>query len=537
MPKRRRIALPTIKDVLRLRAETDLGERTIARSLSISHGTVSNIVARAKAANLSWPLSPHLDEAALEALLFPKSRGRPQKWQEPDWDYIYKESKKKGVTLQLLWTEYKTVHSAGYQYSQFCERFNKWRMTLQLSMRQEHRAGEKLFIDYAGPTLPVVDPDTGEIYEAQLFIATLGASSYTYVEAAWSQDLQSFICAHVRAFQFFGGVPELLVPDNLKSGVYKADRYEPVLNRTYQEMASHYGCAILPTRPRKPKDKSKVENAVLLVERWIMAALRNRTFFSLRELNVAIGELLQRLNDKPFQKLDGSRFSLFQAVDKPALKPLPAVPYTFARWQKARVNIDYHISVDYALYSVPYRLVREEVDVRMTESLVEVFHKGNRVASHRRAYQKGQVVTDPLHRPKAHQKHMEWTPSRLIAWGADIGPNTGKLVEGVLARFPHPEQGYRSCLGILSLSKRYTGQRLEAAATRAVTLGAYSYQSVKSILQKGLDTLPLTQAQAEAPTSLHGNVRGPGYYQQSMDDILTDDAQSDEAIRQQQYLN
>lgn len=537
MPKRRRIALPTIKDVLRLRAETDLGERSIALSLSISHGTVSNILARAKAANLSWPLPPHLDDAALEALLFSKSRGRPQKWQEPDWDYMYKESKKKGVTLQLLWTEYKAIHTDGYQYSQFCERFNQWRKTLHLSLRQEHRAGEKLFIDYAGPTLPVINPDTGEIREAQLFVATLGASNYTYVEAAWSQDLQSFINAHLRTFQFFGGVPELLVPDNLKAGVSKADRYEPTPNRSYAEMASHYGCAILPTRPRKPKDKPKVENAVLLVERWIMAALRNRTFFSLSELNEAIHELLQRLNDKPFQKLEGSRSSLFQAVDKPALKPLPAVPYTFAHWQKARVNIDYHISVDHVLYSAPYRLVREEVDVRMTETLVEVFHKGSRIASHHRAFRKGQMVTDPLHRPKAHQKHMEWTPSRLIAWGASIGPNTGKFVEGIMARFPHPEQGYRSCLGVLSLSKRYTPQRVESAAARAVALGAYSYQSLKSILEKGLDTLPLTQAHTEAPTSLHENVRGPSYYQQSMDDTLTDEVQPDAAIRKPRYLN
>lgn len=519
MPKRRRIALPKILDVLRLQAETDLSERSIARSLFISHGTVSNIIERAKAANLTWPLPPDLDDTALEAMLFPKTRGRPKKWNEPDWESIYRESKKKGVTLQLLWTEYKSQHPDGYQYSQFCERFRQWKKTLQLSLRQEHRAGEKLFIDYAGPTLPVVDPETGEIRDAQLFVSTFGASNYTYVEAAWSQDLQSFIQAHVRAFQFFGGVPELLVPDNLKAGVHKADRYEPVLNRTYYEMAAHYGCAILPARPKKPKDKPKVENAVLLVERWIMAALRNRTFFSLHELNEAIWELLKRLNDKPFQKMEGSRSSLFQSVDKPALKPLPAVPYTFARWHKARVNIDYHIAVDHVLYSVPYTLVRQEVDVRMTESLVEVFHKGNRVASHRRAYRKGQVVTEPLHRPKAHQKHVEWTPSRLIAWGASIGTSTGKLVEGILVRRPHPEQGYRACLGILSLSKRYTAQRVEAAAARAVAIGAYSYQSVKSILEKGLDQLPLLETSTEPPTSPHENVRGPAYYQQSLDDI------------------
>lgn len=516
MPKRRRIALPKILDVLRLHAETDLSERSIARSLFISHGTVSNIIERVKSANLTWPLP------LWRRSCFRKQEGGQKNGANRTGSTCTWSPKRKALPCNCSGRN--TRHNIRtYQYSQFCERFRQWKKTLQLSLRQEHRGGEKLFIDYAGPTISVVDPETGEIREAQLFVSTLGASNYTYVEAAWSQDLQSFISAHVRAFQFFGGVPELLVPDNLKAGVHKADRYEPVLNRTYYEMAAHYGCAILPARPRKPRDKPKVENAVLLVERWIMAALRNRTFFSLHELNEAIRELLERLNNKPFQKMEGSRSSLFQSVDKPALKPLPAMPFTFARWHKARVNIDYHIAIDHILYSVPYTLVKQEVDVRITESLVEVFHKGNRIASHRRAYRKGQVVTEPLHRPKAHQKHMEWTPSRLIDWGTSIGTRTGQLVEGILDRRPHPEQGYRACLGIISLSKRYTTERVEAAAARAVTLGAYSYQSVKSILEKGLDRLPLPEKSVEKPTSSHENVRGPIYYQQSLDDIVTDD--------------
>lgn len=514
MPKQRRIALPRILDVLRLDTESDLSERAIARSLSLSPSTVGNILARAKEAGLTWPVPAHLDERKVESMLFPKATGRPKKRTEPDWNHLYQESKRKGVTLQLLWLEYKNQNPEGYQYSQFCERFNQWRKTQQLTLRQEHKAGEKLFIDYTGPTIPVIDVETGEIKEAQLFVATLGASNYTYVEAQWGQDLQSFINGHVRAFQFFGAVPELLVPDNLKAAVKQADRYEPGITRTYYELASHYGCAILPARPRKPKDKAKVESAVLLVERWILAVLRNRRFFSLRELNEVIRELLVRLNEKPFQKMEGSRKSLFESLDKLAMKPLPAKPYEFAVWKMARVNIDYHITIGYVHYSVPYTLVKQEVDVRMTEFVVEIYHHGKRVASHRKAHRKGQMVTEPAHRPKSHQKHMEWTPSRLIQWGTGIGPNTGKLVEGILNRLPHPEQGYRGCLGILSLSKRYSKESLEAAAARAVALGAFSYKSLKSILEKGLEQLELPLSLPEVPTPVHENVRGAAYYQE-----------------------
>lgn len=511
-----RIAMPKIKDVLRLHA-SELSARSIALSLSISRGSVSNILTRAEASGVTWPLPEDFDEVKLESLLFPKSPGRPNKSVDPDWEYIYGETKKKGVTLNLLWIEYKEKESNAYQYSQFCERYRTWRKAAQLSLRQEHRAGEKLFIDYAGPTIPIIDGSTGEISESQLFVATLGASSYTYVEAQWGQDLQSFIQGHVRAFKFFGGVPQLLVPDNLKSGVKQADRYEPTLNRTYYEMATHFGCAILPTRPYKPKDKAKVESAVLVVERWILAVLRNRTFFSLAELNLAIQDELLKLNQKPFQKMEGSRQSMFETLDKPALQVLPTSPYEFAYWHKARVNIDYHITVDYAHYSSPYTLVKQEVDVRMTESVIELFHKGKRVGSHRRSYKKGTMVTDPGHRPKSHQKHLEWTPSKLISWGCSIGTHTGKLVEHILNSRPHPEQGYRSCLGIFSLSKRYSKEQVEAAAERAVTLGAYSYQSVKSILKTGIGQLELQLDIPETPALIHENIRGAAYYQNQTD--------------------
>lgn len=511
--------MPKIQDVLRLHA-SELSARSIAQSLSISRGSVSNILSRAEAAGVTWPFPEECDEVKLEALLFPKSPGRPSKSVDPDWDYIYKESRKKEVTLNLLWTEYKKKEPNAYQYSQFCERYRQWRKAKQLSLRQIHRAGEKLFIDYVGPTMPVIDGTTGEIRDSQLFVATLGASNYTYVEAQWGQDLQSFIQGHVRAFKFFGGVPELLVPDNLKSGVKQADRYEPTLNRTYYEMATHFGCAIMPTRPYKPKDKAKVESAVLVVERWILAVLRNRTFFSLAELNHVIQEELLKLNQKPFQKLEGSRQSMFETLDKPALRELPTSPYEFANWHRARVNIDYHITVDYVYYSVPYTLVKQEVDVRMTESIVEIFYKGKRVSSHRRAHKKGTMVTDPLHRPKSHQKHMEWTPSKLISWGCSIDTHTGKLVEHILNSRPHPEQGYRSCLGIFSLSKRYTKGEVEAAAARAISFGAYSYQSVKSILKTGLGQLELQLDISETPTSIHENVRGAEYYQDQNDKQL-----------------
>jgi transposase len=513
MSKQRRTTLPRILDILRLRNESSLSERAIAQSLSVSRGTVGNILARVQAASITWPLPPELDETRLESMLFPKESGRPKSRTEPDWNTMYQESKRKNVTLQLLWIEYKSQHKDGFQYSQFCERFNQWKQKLQLSLRQEHKAGEKLFIDYAGDTVTVIDAETGEMKQAQLFVATLGASSYTYVEAQWGQDLQSFVNGHVRAFKYFGGTPELLIPDNLKSGVKKADRYEPILNRTYYEMASHYGCAIIPTRPYKPKDKAKVEAAVQLVQRWIVAVLRNQKFFSLAELNFAIGELLIRLNEKPFQKMAGSRKTLFESLDKPALRSLPTLPYAFAIWRTARVNIDYHITLEYVHYSVPFTLVRQEVDVRMTEFVIEIYHKHNRVASHRRAHHPGQMVTESAHRPKSHQKHLEWTPTRLIQRGSSLGPNTGKLIERILERLPHPEQGYRSCLGILSLSKRYEKEVLESAAARALAIGGISYRSVKSILEKGLGQLELPLDIPETPLPMHENVRGASYYQ------------------------
>jgi transposase len=428
---------------------------------------------------------------------------------------LYQELHKKGVTLQLLWQEYKELNPDGYQYSQFCQLYRQWVQKLDVCLRQEYRAGEKLFVDYAGQTIPIQDPFTGKIQCAYLFVATLGASNYTFAEASLAQDLSSWIQSHVHALEFLGGVPHILVPDNLKVGVTNPCRYEPDINPTYQDLAQHYGTVVIPARIGKPQDKAKVEAAVLLAERWILAALRNHTFFSLAELNQAIAEKLQDLNNRPFQKLLTTRKALFESLDKPALKPLPDSPYEFAEWKKARVNIDYHVEVDRHYYSVPYQLVRQQVEVRLTTTTVEVLFKNRRVASHARSYRPGGFTTLPEHMPKAHQKYLQWTPSRIIQWAGKTGPQTQKLVTTILENRPHPEQGFRSCLGIIRLGQRYSPQRLEAACARALFIKAHSYKNVESILKKGLDRQPLEglPPQPSPPALYHENLRGKEYYQ------------------------
>lgn len=510
MPNRR-LSMRKIKEILRLKWEVGLAARQIAHSLSISHSTVLDMLRRAERAGFTWPL-PDLDDATLETRLYPGNPDPARKRPEPDMAYIHRELRRKGVTLQLLWWEYKQTHPDGLQYSQFCEHYRQWQEKLDLVLRQSHRAGERMQVDFAGQTIPVIDRSTGEVRQAQIFVAVLAASNYTYAEALWSQELRSWITAHCHAFAFFEGVPEIIVPDNPKAGVTRACRYEPDLNPTYQEMAFYYGAAVIPARPRKPRDKGKVENAVQVVERWILAALRNRTFFSLHELNQAIQEALERLNNKPFQKLEGSRRTLYETIDKPALKPLPPHRYEFAEWRKAKVNIDYHVEVDHNYYSVPHQLVQASVDVRLTASTVEIMHGGKRVASHPRATGRGRYITQVQHRPVSHQKHVGWTPSRLVGWAESVGPQTGQLVARLLGDKPHPEQGYRACLGIMRLGKSYGVQRLEAAAARALACGACTYSSVKSILSRNLDQVPLQMPADEPATAPHQNLRGPGYY-------------------------
>lgn len=503
-----------IIEVLRLKYETGLSHERIARACGLSKGVVSKYVSLAHVQGVTWPLPAGTDEGRLEALLFP-AKTPPARFAEPDYFQVHQELKTKGVTLQLLWAEYVERHGGkAYRYSQFCHHYRLWRGRQRRSMRQVHRAGEKVFIDYCGPTVPVVDRGTGEVRRAQVFVAVLGASSYTFAEATWSQSLPDWIASHQRMLRFFGGAPELLVPDNLKAAVTKADRYTPQINATYAELAAHYQTAVLPARPYKPKDKAKAEAAVLLVERWILARLRHQTFFSLAELNTAIADLLPALNQRPFQSRSESRQSLFEALDRPALRPLPATPYVYAEWRKARPGIDYHVEIDKRLYSVPHALVGLKLDVRITDTSVEVMHKGQRVALHPR-HGKSRFVTLTEHMPKSHQAHQNWSPGRFLNWASDIGPATRDVVQKQLKNRPHPEHGYRACLGLLNLSRRYSLERLEQACGRALAIDSASYQSISSILKQGLDQLPLPLTDDEPDLTelpVHTNVRGPHYY-------------------------
>jgi transposase len=511
------VPMRKIREVLRVCWACGWSERAAAISLSLSRSTVGKYLARARVAGLSWPLPEDLDDAALERRLFPAMPvPGPEDRFVPDWAQVHRELARKGVTLQLLWEEHKQAHPDGYQYSRFSELYRTWRGALDLPMRQNHKAGEKLFVDYCGQTLPITDRATGKVSEAQVFVAVLGASNYTYAEAGWTQSLPEWITAHVHAFAYLQGVPAFLIPDNLKAGVTLAHRYEPELNPTYRELAEHYGCTILPTRVRKPKDKAKVEKGVQDVEHRILAALRHRTFFTLAEANEAIARLLVQHNERPFQKMPGSRRTLFEALDKPALKPLPLEPYEYAEWQKARVNIDYHVAVEGHYYSVPYALVRREVEVRLTATVVEIFHKGTRIASHFRSHHKGQHSTVSGHMPKPHQQYLEWTPERLVQWAQKTGGETARAVETILSSRSHPQQGFRSCLGLMRLAKEYEPERLEAACARALALGSVSYKSVESILKKDLDKRPLPEKAPPAPTLDHDNIRGAGYYEKEI---------------------
>jgi transposase len=473
-----------------------MSNRKIAQSLNQSRPAVANYLRRAADAGLLWPLPLELSDAAIEQRLFPPPPTRANRDRtQPDWQWVHGELKRKGVTQFLLWQEYLEQHPGGYQYSWFCDRYREWRG-----------------VDYAGHTVSIVNQHTGELREAQIFIAVLGASNYTYAEATWSQALPDWIGSHQRTFSFLGGVPEIVVPDNLKSGVSRACLYDPDLNPTYQDMAEHYGVAVIPARVRAPKDKAKVETGVLVVERWILAALRNRTFFALAELNQAIGKLLVRLNDRPFRKLPGCRKDMFTTLDQPALRALPGSAYTYAEWKKVRVHIDYHVEFERHYYSVPYPLIKKQLDMRITDNTVECFYQNQRVASHLRSFMKGGHTTVPEHMPKSHQQYSAWSPQRFIQWAEKIGPSTAGVITQALSSRRHLQQSYRTCLGILRLEKPYGDSRLEAACGRALLLGSYRYKSIESILKHGLDSKPLPeQPELDIPED-HDNIRGPSYY-------------------------
>src|SRR5262245_22402292 len=510
-----RVAMRHVREILRLTFANGMPGREIARRLGLAPSTVRAAVERFRATGLSWPLADEVTDEALEERLYGRAGSKlgHRRHAEPDWASIHRELKRKHVTLAIVWEEYAEQHPDGYRYSRFCDLYRGFERRLSVTMRQSHAGGDKLFVDYAGDGVPVIDRLTGEVREAQIFVAVMGASNFTYAEATWTQGLADWIGAHTRALAALGGVPHLLVPDNTKAAVIKACLYDPQINRTYAEMASHYDTAILPARPRRPRDKAKVEQGVLIVERWLLGRLRHRVFHGLAEVNAAIGELLQRLNEeRPIRRLGVTRRALLEELDRPALKPLPAEPYTFAEWRVRRVGIDYHVDVESHYYSVPHRFARMEVEVRLAARTVEIFLKGERIAAHRRMSGNHKHTTLPEHMPSSHRRHADWTIERIRQEAAAIGPATAALCELILEHKRHPEQGFRACLGIIRLAKPFGRARLDAAAARAIDIGAWTYGSVKSILDNNLDRHPAQKPTADASAILHPNIRGSRYY-------------------------
>ena len=511
-----RVLMSKIRQALRLLADSGLSTRQVAAALGVSKSCVSEIAMYARDAGVDWRLASALSDDELQSRLYPPPRPRSSTRVEPDYAALHQELKRPGVTLQLLWEEYSAgAAGAGYRYSAFCDKYRAWAKRLKRSMRQVHPAGERLFVDYAGQTVPVIDPSSGEIRRAQIFVGVLGASNYTYACATWRQTAADWVGAIIAALEFIGGVPRLLVPDQPRALIANPDAYEPVTARLMQELAEHYGVAVLPARPGRPQDKAKVEVGVQVVERWVLARLRHQRFHSLPELNRAIQGLLADLNQRPFKRLPGCRASVFAALDAPALKPLPANPMVLAQFKPARVNIDYHVAFEGHYYSVPHQHVGEVVELRVTATTLEVLLRRQRIAAHVRSAQTGGFTTVPEHMPASHRAHVQWTPAKLIAWGERIGAATAGVVRWQMERRPHPEQGYRSCLGLMRLAREYGNDRLEAACARAQSIRAPHYGSVKSILASGLDRQGSSLLGAErsvAPMPQHDNVRGAGYY-------------------------
>ena len=501
-----------IRQVLRLHLEAGLTYGQVGRALGIPKSTVGKFALLARAAGVDWDGAQVLSDEQLEARLFQPAVPREARHLDPDYAYIHQELKRAGVTLQLLWEEYARANSQAYKYTSFCIKYRLWAGGLKRSMRQVHVGGEKLFIDYAGQTVPIIDAATGEISRAQIFVAAMGASSYTYACATATQTAPDWVGALMDALEFMGGVPRLIVPDQPRALVAQPDRYEPGVGRLLQELCDHYGTAVLPARPARPRDKPKVEAAVLVVERWILARLRNRRFFSLAELNAAIAQLVAELNARPFKKLPGCRLEAFERLDRPVLRPLPSTRMPLLRFKSAGVNIDYHVEFDEHYYSVPHRLVGKKVELRVSSTTVEAFFGQRRVALHPYSALKGRFSTLPEHMPASHRAHLEWTPGKLVAWGERIGVACAAVVRWQMEHRPHPEQGYRSCLGLQSLARRFGHERMEAACTRAMAIRSPTYQSIKAILTNGMDRRPAKSEPAQASLPLHDNVRGPDYY-------------------------
>lgn len=510
----RRLRMRQLREILRLKQEVGLTHRAIADACGIASSTVSLYLERAEAARLGWPLPADLDDAALEARLFTRAFRSPGTVRPiPDAARLHQELMQRGVTLQLLWNEDRAAHPQGYSYSQFCEHYRRWVRTLKPSMRQVHRAGEKVFLDFAGQKAHVVNRETGALTAVDLFVGVLGGSGLLYAEATLGQDLGSWVGAHVRMLEAYQGCPAIWVPDNLRAAVTRPNRYEPEINRTYLDLAHHYGAVVIPARIRRPQDKALAEIGVLLAERWVLAALRHRTFFSLADLNAAIRERVEVINARPMKRVGVSRQQLYERVDRPALRPLPSTPFELAEWKLCRVNVDYHVEVDHNLYSVPYTLLHEQVEARVTAATVEVFFQNRRVASHARLTGRGRPSTQTEHMPRAHREYAEWTPERLVAWAGQSGPATARVVAAIMGRRAHPEQGFRACLGLMRLGRTYGAERLEAACARAERLEAYRYKTIENILRSGQDRVPLpAAADANRVLPFHPNVRGAAYY-------------------------
>lgn len=501
-----------IREVLRLRFGQGLSQRAIGQSLRLSTGAVNAYLGRARRAGLGWPLPEALDDARLEALLYPPAPAAAAEQRPvPDWAVVHRELRRRDMTLSLLWEEYRAGTGArdGFGYSWFCDLYREWAGRLKPTLRQVHPAGERVFVDFAGHTMEVIDGASGEIRRAEVFVAVLGASSYIFAEATWTQSLPDWIAAHVNMLTFIGGVPRQIVSDNLRAGITRACFYEPRVNRTYADLASHYATAVIPARPYKPRDKAKVEVGVQVVQRWILARLRNRRFFSLGELNQAIRELVDQLNDRPMRGWGTTRRALYEQVDRPALQPLPPTPYEYAEWKRCRVNLDYHVEIEKHFYSVPFRLLRQEVEARLTAKTVEIFHRGALVATHLRSLRAHRPSTLADHMPSSHRRYHDWTHERILREAKAIGDDAAALVEIILRSRPHPEQGFRSCIGILRLVQRYGPERLDAACARALALGTRSYSSVAAILKNAQEA---KAREPDHPGLVHENIRGPGYY-------------------------
>jgi transposase len=514
---RGQISMRKISELLRQRHELKCGYRSIAKSLNISISTVSDYLSRAKVAGLSWPLPEGMSENCLYEKLFLPVNKEVIKRPKPDWEWVHKELRQKGVTLLLLWREYKECHPEGIGYTRFCVNYRSYSKSIAPVMRQIHKAGEKCFVDYAGMTLPWVDTTNGIIHEAQIFVGALGASQFTFVEATATQQLPDWTQSHVHMFEAFQGVPNIVVPDNLKSGVHRSHRYDPDINQNYQALGEHYGFAIVPARAFKPTDKAKVENAVGCIEMQILAPLRHQTFTNLPSINAAIKARLAVFLNQPFQKMKVSRQELYEAIDKPALKPLPLEPYQYAEWKKAKIHIDYHFVFDDHYYSVPYRYIHKPTEIRGTSKTVECFHQGIRIAAHARSFKRYGYTTLNEHMPEAHRAQAEWTPERIQRWAQKIGSETAAFINSMIASRPFPEQAYRACLGTLRLGNKYTELRLEKACAKGLAVGATRYQQIESILKKGLEEVPLLAESESTAISDHSNIRGPNYYQQPGD--------------------